>query len=76
VLYQETTIKFDAAVFSLILDLFILEVIEAVKHIPGLFPVLILQPIAQISTVGNKKNGGNPFGFKDDNGPLVGKLLI
>jgi len=70
-LFHEITFRFNATVFQKVFDWF-LEEIEVIKHVPGIIPVLVMQPISEISRVGNHKNGGNPFGFTDDDGPICG----
>jgi hypothetical protein len=71
VLHAEVTLRFNATIVSQILNIFIQEM-ETILYVSGLFPVTVLQPISQISSVGNHKNGGNPFGFTGDDGPLTG----
>ncbi|KAE9375878.1 FAD-binding domain-containing protein [Stipitochalara longipes BDJ] len=72
-LYHEITFRFNATVFQQIFD-FYLEEVETVKHLPGIFPVIVIQPISEIARVGNNKNGGNPFGFTDHDGPICALL--
>lgn len=73
-IFHEITLRFNATVFQQIFDFF-LEEIEAVKDLPGMFPTIVMQPISEIVRVGNNKNGGNPFGFSDDDGPICGTSL-
>jgi hypothetical protein len=35
-------------------------------------PDIVVQPISEIARRGNEKNGGNPFGFSDSDGPICG----
>ena len=64
------TIKADKELLSNILDLFI-EAMESIKNVSGLFPSFVLQPITQIARANRHKNGGNPFGIKEEDGPLI-----
>jgi hypothetical protein len=73
-LFHEITLRFNATVFQQMFN-FYLEEIERTKHLPGIAPVLVLQPISEISRVSNEKNGGNPFGFSDGDGPIIGVFL-
>jgi hypothetical protein len=68
------TFKADAKLLSKIFDIF-LEETEAVKHVPGILPSYVMQPISQISIAGNTKNGGNTFGITQADGPLLSKLI-
>jgi hypothetical protein len=70
-LYHEITFRFNATVFQHIFD-FHLEEIDKIKDLQGMFPVIVMQPVSEISRRGNEKNGGNPFGFSDSDGPLCG----
>jgi hypothetical protein len=70
-LFHETTLRFNSTVFQQIFGFF-LEEIETIKDLPGLFPTIVMQPISEIVRVGNNKNGGNPFGFSGDDGPICG----
>jgi hypothetical protein len=73
-LFHEITLQFNATVFQQIFDFF-LEEIETIKDLPGMFPTIVMQPISEIVRVGNNKNGGNPFGFSGDDGPICGTSL-
>jgi hypothetical protein len=73
-LFHEITLRFNATVFQQIFDFF-LEEIETIKDLPGMFPTIVMQPISEIVRVGNNKNGGNPFGFSGDDGPICGTSL-
>jgi hypothetical protein len=64
------TFKANKELLSKIMDLFI-ETIEPIKGIPGLFPSFVMQPITQIARANRHKNGGNPFGIKEEDGPLI-----
>jgi hypothetical protein len=74
-IHHEITLRYNATIFSQIVDIWIQEV-EPITQVPGLFPNLVIQPISQISSVGIEKNGGNPFGFIGDDGPITGMLLL
>jgi hypothetical protein len=74
-LYHEITFRFNATVFQQIFD-FHLEEIDKVKDLQGMFPVIVMQPVSEISRRGNEKNGGNPFGFSDSDGPLCGTYFL
>jgi hypothetical protein len=64
------TVKADKELLSNILDLFI-ETMESIKHVSGLVPSFVFQPITQIARANRHKNGGNPFGIKEEDGPLI-----
>jgi len=72
-IFHEITLRYNATIFSQVIDIWIQEV-EQIAQVPGLFPILVVQPISQIASVGVQKNGGNPFGFTGDDGPIVGML--
>jgi hypothetical protein len=74
-IHHELTLRFNATIVSQIVDIW-LEEMEPITEVPGLFPNLVIQPISQISSVGIKKNGGNPFGFTEDDGPIAGMFCI
>lgn len=69
-LYSPMTLKANKELLSKILDLFI-EAMEPIKNISGLFPSFVMQPITQIARANRNKNGGNPFGIKEEDGPLI-----
>jgi hypothetical protein len=64
------TFQADEELLSKILDQFI-EAVEPIKNISGLFPSFVMQPMAQIARANRHKNGGNPFGIKEEDGPLI-----
>ena len=64
------TFTANKELLSNILDLFI-ETMEPMKHIPGMFPSFVLQPVTQIARANRHKNGGSPFGIKEEDGPLI-----
>ena len=69
------TFKADKELLSKILDLFI-EAIEPVKNLAGLFPSFVLQPVTQIARANRNKNGGNPFGITEEDGPLISQCSL
>jgi hypothetical protein len=64
------TFKADKQFLSQVLD-FLIETVQPMKIIPGLFSGFVIQPITQIARVNRHKNGGNPFGIKEEDGPLM-----
>lgn len=72
--WEAVTLKVDAKLLSKVFDIF-LEEIEAVKHVPGVLPSFVLQPISQIALAGNTKNGGNPLDITEADGSLLSKLM-
>jgi hypothetical protein len=74
-MYADCTIKADQELLSKILDLF-METLEPIKGITGLFSGFVLQPITQIARANRHKNGGNPFGIVEEDGPLIRESLL
>jgi hypothetical protein len=58
---------------SKLVDIFIAET-DAIKHVAGFLPSLILQIITKDEISAFKKNGGNALGISEDDGPLLCRL--
>lgn len=69
-MYMPMTFSANVELLSKILDFFI-ETIESIKDIPGIFPSFVMQPITQIARANRHKNGGSPFGIKEEDGSLI-----
>jgi hypothetical protein len=59
---------------SKLVDIYIAE-IDAIKHISGLLPSLIMQIITREEISAFQRNGGNALGITDEDGPLLRKFL-
>jgi len=60
---------------SKLVDLYIAE-IDAIKHVSGLLPSLIMQIITKEEIAAFQRNGGNALGVTDKDGPLLCKCDI
>ena len=69
-MYTPMTFSANVELLSKILDFFI-EAIEPIKNIPGMFPSFVMQPMTQIARANRHKNGGSPFGIREEDGPLI-----
>lgn len=56
-----------------LLDIYIVE-INAIKHVTGLLPSLIMQVITREEILAFQRNGGNALGITDKEGPLLRKF--
>jgi hypothetical protein len=56
-----------------LLDIYIAE-INAIKHVTGLLPSLIMQIITREETLAFQRNGGNSLGITEKDGPLLRKF--
>lgn len=74
-LWKAITIKANSTLIEKIMVLWV-ELTEEVKHVPGVMPAFVMQPIEHIAQVGSSKNGGNPFGIAPDSGPLLSKYYF
>ncbi len=68
--WSTATFKPSAALLTSIEDIMI-EEIQAVRHIKGNRPTMIVQPINLDEISMTQKNGGNPLGIAVEDGPLV-----
>lgn len=55
---------------SRLVNIYIKE-IDAIKHVSGLLPSLIMQIITREEIAGFQSNGGNAIGITDEDGPLL-----
>jgi len=74
-LWKAITIKANATLIEKIMVLWV-KLTEEVKHVPGVMPAFVMQPIEHIAQVGSSKNGGNPFGIAPGSGPLLSKYYF
>jgi len=64
----------DLPFMSKLVDIYIAE-IDAIKHVSGLLPSLIMQIITREEISAFERNGGNALGITDEDGPLLRKIL-
>ncbi|KAF2839940.1 FAD-binding domain-containing protein [Patellaria atrata CBS 101060] len=70
VMYKTVTYRASRELDGKILDLY-LEALEHVKKIPGIIPVVVFHPVAAEVFKKMQKNGGNPLGLDDVDGPVT-----
>ena len=70
--YATASMKVDAELMREIIKIFMSEV-DPVRHLKGLQAALPIQTIAKDEIALHQKNGGNPIGLKEEDGPLFCK---
>lgn len=68
--WSSATFKIDSILMSSLVDIYIAE-IDAIKHVSGLLPSLIMQIITRDEILAFQRNGGNVLGITDEDGPLL-----
>jgi hypothetical protein len=70
--WSSATFTIDVPFMTKLLDIYIAE-INAIKHVTGLLPSLIMQIITREEIMAFQRNGGNALGIADNNKPLLRK---
>lgn len=68
--YWTATYKLDRDLVAAIKDIFY-EELESIRDVAGIVPAVTLQVISKGMLAQMKKNGGNPLGLPDANGPYL-----
>lgn len=73
--YNTATFKVDAEFLKQLARIYFEEV-EPLRHVNGFVPGMITQTLAKDEIAQFQRNGGNAFGIKEEDGPLISKPLF
>jgi hypothetical protein len=73
-IWASLTFKVNAELMSKIMDIYVEET-EPIKHVPGIVPGIVFQPINKDEIAFFSKKGGNALGISNEDGPLLCRFL-